>query len=585
LEHNKVYTKDNIKTLRYGRIVICCDQDLDGYHCLSLIFNMFHNLWPSLLELNTFISYIRTPLIKAIDSKNKKYKFYSQQEFESVSKKKSFKTIKWYKGLGTSTSEEARECFKDNCITNLQWTGKSCEEAIELAFKKENISDRKTWLLEHYSNTSNGKKIDESATTYDTFINNKLVLFSTYDCIRSIPDVIDGLKPSQRKVLYTMLKKGMTSEIKVAQLGSIASEFTNYHHGENSLNNCIIKMAQDYPGSNNMNLITPQGQFGTRYYNGIDAASPRYIFTNLNKNTLTLFLKQDLDLLEYNVEEGKQIEPVRFYPVLPIVLLNTTIGIGSGFSTMVPSYNPVDIIKNIKLVLNGKQQQKMEPWYKGIKRKNCDRENNNFVIYDIPIGTSISNFKKTLQEKELQLDYTIIKDSCTENDVYFELQLEKGANVDKIKKELKLDKKQSINNMYLFHNGKLQIFKSPEEILNTFVVDKQDFLKRKKKSILKELDNLKILLNYKIKFIRAIISKEIIVFEKTKKDIQIELEKEFPDTVIPILLSMNFYNFSKEEISVLENKILKNKNDTNTLENTSIKQMFLNEIENFEKIN
>ena len=145
--------------------------------------------------------------------------------------------------------------------------------------------------------------------SYEDFINKELIHFSIADNLRSIPSVVDGLKPGQRKILFACFKRKLKSEIKVAQLSGYVAEHSAYHHGEMSLCQTIINMAQEYVGSNNLNLLMPLGQFGTRLMGGKEAASPRYVFTNLSSLTRVIINEQDDQLLSYIEEEGLSIEP------------------------------------------------------------------------------------------------------------------------------------------------------------------------------------------------------------------------------------------------------------------------------------
>lgn len=586
LEQFKKYSSTD--SLRYGKICIVADQDLDGFHCLSLVFNMIHFFWPELLALG-FISYMNTPLIKGT-FENKRISFYSEKEFNQFKNK--LTNVKYFKGLGSSTKIEAQECFqnKKDTTVNLKWT-KNCEKAVQLAFSKNCISDRKNWLTKYNVLEEPGTLAD----TFDTFINNKLVQFSSYDCVRSIPDLVDGLKPSQRKVMYIVLKRNITQEIKVAQLGASCSEQTGYKHGENSLFGTIINMAQDYPGSNNMNLLEPCGQFGSRLLLGSDSASPRYIFTRMNENTKKLFDIKDLNLnlLEYLVEENKVIEPVRFYPRLPIVLINGTQGIGSGFSCFIPQFNPIDLKNAIKCILNKKKPQKLVPWYRNFNGTIEPIENSeNFtmvckpvvsgkklIISEIPIGIGITNFKENLEELQTQLNYVIKTNNSTENTVYFELVFENEININAVMTKFKLTKKISLDNMHLFLNGKLKKFDTVFDILEKWISEKIKFIKKKKEILVLEFECEIKFLNFKIKFISDIISEKLIIFKKPKKEIAVLMAKEYPETVIPKLLGMNLFSFSLEEIEKLENQLKNLVQEKELLDSKSIKTLFLEEIE------
>ena len=106
------------------------------------------------------------------------------------------------------------------------------------------------------------------------------------------------------------------------------SEHSAYHHGEQSIASTIIGMAQDFVGSNNINLLLPNGQFGTPHQGGKDHASARYIYTRLSPITRFLFPKDDDILLDYLNEDGQSIEPTWYVPIIPMVLVNGSEGIG-----------------------------------------------------------------------------------------------------------------------------------------------------------------------------------------------------------------------------------------------------------------
>ncbi|CAL1171013.1 unnamed protein product [Cladocopium goreaui] len=200
---------------------------------------------------------------------------------------------------------------------------------------------------------------------------------------RSVPSLVDGFKPSQRKVLFCAFKKRLRHDIKVGYI----SEQSAYHHGEVcpnmsgwrndnggrrcvaamrlvSLENTIVNLAQNFVGSNNTNLLVPSGQFGTRLQGGKDHAAARYIYTRLNHVTRVLFQQDDDHVLSYLEEEGLSIEPQWYCPILPMVLVNGAEGIGVGWSTSIPNYNPRDIIRNIRKMLRGQSMEDMHPWYK-----------------------------------------------------------------------------------------------------------------------------------------------------------------------------------------------------------------------------
>ncbi|MEM0354173.1 MAG: DNA gyrase subunit A [Thermoplasmata archaeon] len=434
LEHGKVY--NDLKGLRYGNILALADQDVDGLHIKGLIMNFIHYFWPSLIKHEGFIRSIATPLIKA--TKNKKViSFTTMQAFEEWKKKNSKGwTIKYYKGLGTHSPAEAQECFDciDDKLVFYYWKEKldeSCEnnnnlevddklnvykpkykdvseDALTLAFAKKREDDRKLWLSTYRPN----QYIDQSErrVSYYDFIHKELINYSVYDTIRSIPNIMDGFKPSQRKVYYGSVKKNIYhNEIKVAQLSGYISEHTHYLHGEQSLQDTIIKMAQNFVGSNNINLLIPNGQFGSRLCGGKDAASPRYIFTQLNPLGKKIFIEDDFEILNHQIEEGERIEPFFYVPILPMVLVNGAEGIGTGYSCNIEPCNPRDICYNIKRILEKKSPKKMTPWFRHftgtvikigknrfLTRANYEIKNDNIHITDLPIGIWTDHYKSFL---------------------------------------------------------------------------------------------------------------------------------------------------------------------------------------------
>ena len=298
LQTDKIY-KDT-STLRYGKVLILTDQDEDGSHIKGLVFNLFETLWPSLFNIPGFLNSMLTPIIKMTIGKGKKAKqiqFYSVKDYDKyIINNPNCKTneIKYYKGLGTSTPKEAKEYFKE--LKMVEYTSNELQDvaALNMAFAKyENSTHvRKEWL----ANYDKDQTLDYNSpqVTIKDFINYDLIHFSNSDNIRSIPNVMDGLKPSQRKVLFSGFKRNLRNkEIKVAQFSGYTSEHSAYHHGEASLQGTIINMSQNYVGSNNIPLFMPVGQFGTRIQGGKDAAQPRYIFTKLDTITDILYNTQD----------------------------------------------------------------------------------------------------------------------------------------------------------------------------------------------------------------------------------------------------------------------------------------------------
>ena len=415
LEQSKVY-KD-LKSLRYGRVMVMADQDLDGSHIKGLLMNLFHAEWPSLMH-SGFICSLATPLLKAT-RRSDTLAFYSAAEFEAWKVTQGGTAtgwhLKYYKGLGTSTEVEAQEWFRNLHEIKYVWD-KTTDESISLAFSKKRADDRKDWLS-RYDPTKTLVSAADGSTGYSAFIHDELIHYSNADNIRSLPSLMDGLKPSQRKILFGCFKRGLRSEVRVAQLAGYVSEHAAYHHGEASLTAAITAMAQTFVGANNINLLNPIGQFGTRLLGGKDAASARYIHTCLESITDVIFRKEDAGILDHIDDDGVIVEPKTYYPVVPLLIINGCIGIGTGFSTDIPPHDPEEVVGLLQDRLSGKRETldniALRPWWfgfrgpiqqvsdgvwltKGIYTLNDEKKC--VTITELPIGTWTHDYKAFLDE-------------------------------------------------------------------------------------------------------------------------------------------------------------------------------------------
>lgn len=599
LQSGKKYTQDNLGDLRYGRILILTDADVDGSHIKGLLVNFIHFFWPSLIQCERFITFMKTPILKAVNKRNKtnQKSFYTKRSYEEWKQNQNMTqwTVKYYKGLGTSTAMEAREYFSDFQNNIVEFTlNEGDEQAILLAFKKELSNERKHWIQDGCINPP-VENVDKKVN-YTDFINNELRVFSISDNERSIPHVMDGLKPSQRKVLYACRKRASNSEIKVSQLSGYVSSETCYHHGEQSLMSTIINMAQNYVGSNNMNLLKPIGQFGTRLMGGKDAASPRYIFTNMEPVMESLFISDDDNILTYLEDDGTPVEPAFFVPTLPLILINGSEGIGTGYSTNIPCFNPSDVVSNVIHYLKNEQMTPMVPWYKGFtgsieqsdehkyvtKGQYTIHDNKSFSITELPIGKWTSDYKEFL---DTLLETNAIK-HCENNssdvkvDFKITLNTTDNANETDIEKMFKLTSTLSTNNMHCFDTaGKLCKYASPHDIIKEFANTKLKYYKKRKEYLLDTFTKDLNVLSEKIRFMMLVIENEIIVFKKTSQEIEMQLKAHsFNANMFETLLGIKLYAFTHEKISELKNKIASIQDKITRLEQTSIKQFWMNDI-------
>src|SRR5210317_871263 len=540
LQQGKEYT--SVSELRYGRLMIITDADNDGSHIKGLILNMIHYFWPSLLKLNFVVSMV-TPIIKAMKGSESK-SFYTDSAFRSWygSGRQGWR-IKYYKGLGTSTSAEAREYFKKIQDLTVKFDMDTMtDESIVLAFDKKKADARKSWLLE--STAKDSKELEVAygkvkQLDITDFVHKDLVNFSLADLKRSIAHMADGLKPSQRKVMFSCFQKNLTSEMKVAQLAAYVAEKSSYHHGEVSLAETIVKLANDYTGSNNINLLEPCGQFGTRLMGGKDASQTRYIFTKLTKEARKLFDPRDDAILNYLDDDGRSIEPDFYMPTMPMVLVNGTEGIGTGFSCYVPPYNPKDIRENIKKILGGDTPVEMKPWFRGFKGKVFKDEGGLWVtegtwrdtgsrikVTELPPGRWTQDYKEYLDglvEKKMIRSYT---NNSTTEDVDFEIFGYSGKD---LVKDLKMRKTFHTSNMHLFHPTRgIHRYTTPEEILKDFVELRLEHYKKRKVHLIDVLEKRAEMCSLKSKFVTMVIEGRLVVFKRKKVDLDKEMSATFP---------------------------------------------------------
>uniref|UniRef100_A0A452Q8Z3 DNA topoisomerase 2 n=1 Tax=Ursus americanus TaxID=9643 RepID=A0A452Q8Z3_URSAM len=558
LQYKKNYEdEDSLKTLRYGKIMIMTDQDQDGSHIKGLLINFIHHNWPSLLR-HRFLEEFITPIVKV--SKNKQeMAFYSLPEFEewksSTPNHKKWK-VKYYKGLGTSTSKEAKEYFADMKRHRIQfkYSGPEDDAAISLAFSKKQIDDRKEWLT-HFMEDRRQRKLlglpedylyGQTTTylTYNDFINKELILFSNSDNERSIPSMVDGLKPGQRKVLFTCFKRNDKREVKVAQLAGSVAEMSSYHHGEMSLMMTIINLAQNFVGSNNLNLLQPIGQFGTRLHGGKDSASPRYIFTMLSPLARLLFPPKDDHTLKFLYDDNQRVEPEWYIPIVPMVLINGAEGIGTGWSCKIPNFDIREVVNNIRRLMDGEEPLPMLPSYKNFRGTIEELAPNQYVISgevailnsttieisELPIRTWTQTYKEQVLEPMLNgtektppliTDY---REYHTDTTVKFVVKMteEKLAEAERVglHKVFKLQTSLTCNSMVLFdHVGCLKKYDTVLDILRDFFELRLKYYGLRKEWLLGMLGAESAKLNNQARFILEKIDGKIIIENKPKKEL------------------------------------------------------------------
>ena len=629
LETGKEYKneQDVHKSLRYGRVLFMTDQDLDGSHIKGLCINLFQSEWHSLSQIPGFIGFMNTPILKARKGQQELI-FYSEGEYQSWKEANDSKgwKIKYYKGLGTSTSKEFKEYFAQKKLVGFAHSGQISDDAIDMVFNKKRADDRKDWLggydRESYLDTS------QQLVPYEEFINKELIHFSKYDCDRSIPNLMDGLKISLRKILFSAFKKNLNTEIKVAQFSGYVSEHSGYHHGEASLNGAIVHMAQNFVGSNNINLLMPNGQFGTRLQGGKDSASERYIFTQLCKLTRIIFPDVDDKILKYLNDDGMPVEPLYYGPIIPMILVNGSKGIGTGFSTDIMCYNPIEIIQYLREKLNSTtttttssssdKEQEFIPYYEGFTGSIVKITDNKFLIKgkyekvgadkirvtELPIGTWLDDYKEYLEQLTESVDKNgkkvtpIIKDyddMSSDTIIDFIITLQKGSldemeasaadyGCNGLEKTFKLFTTNSTSNMHLFDaEDKLKKYSSVVEIIDDYFKTRLDMYDVRKKYLVGALTDELILLSNKVKYIKEVLEGTVDLRRKKKEEVSKMLSDKGYNVIdedgeYKYLTRLPMDSVSEENIEKLEKEHQSKISELEEVKTTSIQQMWLKEL-------
>jgi DNA topoisomerase-2 len=629
LETGKKYDtmEDVHKSLRYGKVLFMTDQDLDGSHIKGLGINLFQSEWPTLALIPGFIGFMNTPILKAKKGTTE-LNFYNDGEYNKWKEENDTRgwKLKYYKGLGTSTGKEFREYFEKKKLVGFEHSEKS-DNAIDMVFNKKRADDRKDWLKVYDRNAY----LDTSKTcvSYEEFIDKELIHFSKYDCDRSIPNLMDGLKISLRKILYSAFKMNLNSEIKVAQFSGYVSKEACYHHGEASLNAAIVGMAQNFVGSNNINLLLPNGQFGTRLQGGKDSASERYIFTQLNKLTRCLFPAADDNVLEYLNDDGTVVEPIFYAPIIPMVLVNGSKGIGTGFSTDIMCYNPLQIIDYLKNKLLGtgvsSAVEEFVPYYEGFKGKISKLASDKFLIkgcyekvgadkirvIELHVGYWTEDFKELLEEliepspsKDGKKVTALIKDyddMSKDTNVDFTITFAKGKleELEKIKgdyecngveKLLKLYTTNTTTNMHLFDSDdKLQKYEKVTEIIDAYYETRLKLYGSRKEYMISALEKELVMLSNKARYIKENLDGTIDLRKKKKEEVNaMLLAKGYNimdgDTDYKYLVKMPMDSVTEENVE----KLLKDKGnkeaELETIKITTIQQMWSRELDQLKEL-
>lgn len=629
LKHGLDYSDDvNFQKLNYGRLVIVADADVDGIHIEGLILNFIHALYPTLLKRKeSFVVSMKTPIARVFRNRTNDLLFYDERRFkEYLSQQTKKVNAKYYKGLGTTKAEDVPDTFGLKMVEFKD--DENAFGSMQKAFHKKYSDARKEWLREYIPEEYTFSLDDVGENTQMTitnFINGELIKFSHADCSRSIPNGIDGMKESQRKILYAVKKRNLkysSKSLKVAQLAGYTAEHSNYHHGEKNLFETIIGMANEFPGTNNIPLLYRDGMFGTRLEGADDAADGRYIFTKMDALTELIFRQEDEPLLTQVNDDGDLVQPEYYIPILPMILINgCTAGIGTGWSCKVPCYNPLDMINAIKIWLENDGEVLIEdpddptdiisvfpnykPWYRGFKgdiEKNSDTrwvtygiledgKKGTIEVKELPIGMWTSKFADFCDDLKADKKLKKVSNYSSPKDVHFVLS--EGDDFKCDLENLKLHSYLYTSNMVMF-NEKFQLkrYDNINQIIDNFCRIRFDYYIKRKKYQISSLESELRFLGNKERFVQEVIDKKLIIMNEKESDIIKKLKirgyDEDPNKEdsgsggYDYLLRMQVRTFTADKVLQLKNDIISTKEKLDRLRVRSEQDIWLKELEEFE---
>ena len=524
------------KGLRYGRVAICSDQDSDGAHICGLLLNFLVTCLPEVVASRPgFLQRIVTPLIRATKKRgSEEVAFFCMQHYRDweLTNDASLWNVKYYKGLGTSTSKEARGLFKElgtHCMT-LAHDGAAKDTLLKF-YDESRVEERKQMLTTDYDAAA-CLDYGQGDCTITSFMMREHIHFSHYSVFRALPSVLDGLTPSRRKVLFFFLSNQAAAETKVAQAAAAVAHKTLYLHGENSLVETIVSLAQDYVGTNNVALLQPLGQFGSRNDKPSVHAAARYIFTKLDPIAAALYPAADAPVLQYRTEEGHPVEPVNYVPVVPALLVNGAQGIGTGFCTSVPCYDLLALCEAARRYIRREAPAPLAPFFQGfggpvevgprgvlttgVAQKTGARS---WTITELPVGKwtepFVNELKAIAEGTKTCKDFSIL--SIVNNSTEFRVSVEitlgedsKDMDEETFLKSLRLHSSVSTTHMYAFDASyRLKLYTTPADIVEEHARARLELYEKRRAHELQTLQSRVELLDAKATFIRLVVAGEV----------------------------------------------------------------------------
>jgi DNA topoisomerase-2 len=593
LKHGVDYSDDkSYSSLNYGKLQIWTDQDLDGDHIKGLILNWFEENYPALIKRG-FVTVMNTPIVIAKVKKETIY-FYEIDKFrkwysEQIEAGVRGISVAYFKGLGTFEKRQIQTVVKEeHKVLSYTLDNKEDSEAMSLAFSKLRANDRKAWIQAYQNNPIDPSQVTQLSLA--DFVNRCLRSYSVSTLQRAIPSVLDGLKEGQRKILHVCRDKNINTPVKVTSVAADVTKYGAYHHGESSLEDTIIHLAQCWPGRNTLPLMLDQGNFGYRFTGAGNYSQSRYLFSCLTPIAKAIFRTEDDSLLTYMDDDGKSIEPEHFMPILPLILFNNMEGIATGWNSKTPSFNPLDVITWIRAYLEGTvshenpllPQGQLKPWYIHFKGTveldepkegatyaetftitgQVSRENGHVIITDLPPKVVPCAYLTFLDKLETKKKIQKYENHSGSDEIHIDITLNSNDLSDD---QLKLKAKGSFKGMILLDKkGLPKRFYSAEDVLLYWCPIRLDYYQARKDHLIEVTKTDIMFCKNRIRFITEVNDDTLVIRNRELSEVTTEMEStgyDKKDDKYDYLLSMPIQTISKTRLAKLEDELISKKKE------------------------